>query len=96
MTVVRINQLSVPQGQGAELEQRFAQRRHSVDGAPGFEGFELLRPTGEGQEHYFVLTRWVDEESFQAWAAQRHPRQPGTTVSQAEGMLAFDVVDLEE
>lgn len=93
MTVVKINQLAVPEAQREELEKRFAARKHSVDGAPGFEGFELLRPTAD-QEHYFVVTRWADEESFQAWAAQREKRDPATTVSRAEGMLEFEVVDL--
>lgn len=94
MTVVKINRLAVPGGLAAELEKRFAARKHSVDGAPGFEGFELLRPVA-GEEHYFVLTRWADEESFRAWAEQREARDPSTTVSRAEGMLEFEVVDLD-
>ncbi|MFI8595849.1 antibiotic biosynthesis monooxygenase [Kocuria koreensis] len=93
MTVVKINRLSVPSGANEELERRFAARKHSVDSAPGFEGFELLRPAGE-QTEYFVLTRWADEESFRAWAAQRQPRDPQSTVSTSEGMLEFEVVDL--
>lgn len=95
MTLVKINQLAVPEGAGPELEKRFAARKHSVDSAPGFEGFELLRPTA-GADHYFVLTRWADEESFRAWANQRSPRDPSTTVSRAEGMLEFEVVDLPD
>ncbi|HJB10606.1 MAG TPA: antibiotic biosynthesis monooxygenase [Candidatus Brachybacterium merdavium] len=94
MTIVKINQLAVPDGQHAELEKRFAARKHSVDEAPGFEGFELLRPVA-GEGRYFVITRWADEESFQAWAAQRQQRDPATTVSRAEGLLEFEVVDLE-
>lgn len=94
MTVVKINRLAVPEGRQEELEKRFAARKHSVDGAPGFEGFELLRPVA-GEERYFVTTRWADEESFQAWAAQRQPRDPATTVSRAEGILEFEVVDLD-
>jgi len=94
VTVVKINRLAVPGGQSAELEKRFAARKHSVDGAPGFEGFELLRPVA-GEERYFVLTRWADEESFRAWAEQRESRDPSTTVSRAEGMLEFEVVDLD-
>ena len=94
MTVVKINRLAVPAGQAAELEKRFAARKHSVDGAPGFEGFELLR-TVSGEEHYFVVTRWADDESFRAWAAQRAPRDPSQTVSRAGGILEFEVVDLE-
>ena len=94
MTVVKINRLAIPAGQEAELEKRFSARKHSVDGAPGFEGFELLRPVA-GEEHYFVLTRWADDESFQAWADQRQKRDPSTTVSRAEGMLEFEVVELD-
>ena len=94
MTVVKINRLAVPEGKREELEKRFAQRKHSVDQAPGFEGFELLRPAGE-TEHYFVVTRWTDDESFRAWAAQRTPRDPSHTVSRAEGILEFEVVDLD-
>ena len=94
MTVVKINHLAVPENRREELEKRFAARKRSVDDAPGFEGFELLRPVA-GEQRYFVLTRWADEESFRAWAAQRQQRDPATTVSRAEGMLEFEVVDLE-
>lgn len=94
MSVVVINRLAVPAAQRAELEKRFAARKHSVDGAPGFEGFELLRPTA-GEEHYFVMTRWQDEESFRAWADQRTPHDPAGTVSRANGQLHFEVVDLD-
>lgn len=94
MSVVAINTLTVPEAARGELEKRFAARKHSVDGAPGFEGFELLRPVA-GETHYFVITRWSDEDSFRAWTAQRTPRDPGTTVSRAEGILGFEVVDLD-
>lgn len=94
MTVVKINRLAVKGDQAAELEKRFAARKHSVDSAPGFEGFELLRPTA-GEDHYFVITRWADEQSFQDWSGQREKRDPATTVSRAEGILEFEVVELE-
>ncbi|MBF4575221.1 antibiotic biosynthesis monooxygenase [Frondihabitans sp. VKM Ac-2883] len=68
MSVVKINAIHVPEGQGAELEKRFAARKHSVDGSKGFEGFQLLRPV-KGEERYFVVTTWDSEESFQEWSA---------------------------
>ena len=68
MSVVKINVLSVPEGAGPELEKRFAARKHSVDGADGFEGFELLRPT-DGRTTWLVVTRWEDEASFEAWTS---------------------------
>jgi heme-degrading monooxygenase HmoA len=66
MSVVKINAISVPAGGGAELEKRFAARAGAVENQPGFEEFQLLRPV-EGDDRYFVYTRWDSEESFQAW-----------------------------
>jgi len=45
MTVIKINAITVLEGSGSELAQRFAARAGAVDGQDGFEGFELLRPT---------------------------------------------------
>ena len=67
MPVVKINAISVPEGAGPELEKRFANRAHTVDGSPGFLGFQLLRPTN-GENRYFVYTQWETEEDFQNWA----------------------------
>ncbi|MDO4684926.1 MAG: antibiotic biosynthesis monooxygenase [Corynebacterium sp.] len=66
MSIVKINALTVPEGHGEELEKRFEARKHVVDNAPGFEGFQLLRPVA-GETRYFVVTQWADEESYQAW-----------------------------
>lgn len=51
MSIIKINALSVPEGRGEEIEKRFAARKHAVDSAPGFEGFQLLRPTA-GEDRY--------------------------------------------
>jgi len=66
MTVIKINAITVPADMGPEVASRFAARAGAVDGAAGFEGFELLRPTDE-RTQWLVLTRWADEESFEAW-----------------------------
>lgn len=68
MTVIRINAIDVPDDGGDELARRFAGRAHAVDTADGFEGFELLRPT-DGRTTWLVVTRWRDEEAFQAWVS---------------------------
>jgi heme-degrading monooxygenase HmoA len=65
MSVVRINAVSVPPQAHEELERRFADRAHTVDGTPGFLAFQLLRPV-QGEDRYFVVTHWEDEESFAA------------------------------
>ena len=66
MTVVRINAITVPADSGDELARRFAKRAGAVDNQDGFEGFELLKPT-DGRNTWLVVTRWRDEESFEAW-----------------------------
>jgi heme-degrading monooxygenase HmoA len=95
MPVVKINAIEVPEGAGAELEKRFAARAQSVDGSPGFLGFQLLRPV-KGESRYFVVTQWEDEESFQAWAAgparAAHSGERAKPVSSGASLLEFDVV----
>ena len=100
MTVVKINAITVPDDAGTEIERRFAARAGEVDKQPGFEGFELLRPT-DGSNRYFVVTRWADEQSFQAWLGSRafgaeHGKAPAgqRPVSSHAELLAFEVVDL--
>lgn len=94
MAVVKINALSVPGEAGPELEKRFAARAGSVEGSPGFLGFQLLRPT-KGEDRYFVVTQWEDEESFAAWrdgrAGAAHGGQ-GAPVSTGAELLEFEVV----
>lgn len=68
MTVIKINAITVPPDSGDELAKRFAARAGAVDGQAGFEGFELLQPTDD-RNVWLVVTRWADEESFQAWVS---------------------------
>ncbi|WP_127481295.1 antibiotic biosynthesis monooxygenase family protein [Nocardioides pantholopis] len=95
MPVVKINAISVPPQAAEELERRFAARAHTVDSAPGFLGFQLLRPTA-GEERYFVVTQWADEESFAAWrdgdARTAHSGEHGKPVASGAQLLEFDVV----
>jgi heme-degrading monooxygenase HmoA len=63
---VVINAITVPADQADELAARFAGRAGMVEKADGFESFDLLRPLG-GRDQWLVVTRWKDEESFQAW-----------------------------
>jgi heme-degrading monooxygenase HmoA len=68
MTVIKINAITVPSGSGDELARRFASRAGAVDGQDGFEGFELLQPT-DGRDTWLVVTRWRDDDSFNAWVS---------------------------
>lgn len=100
MTIIRINAITVPGQAGPELEKRFAARSAEVDQMPGFEGFELLRPTDDSNR-YFVVTRWADVESFDNWMssqsfANEHAKAAAPDarpVSAHAELLSFEVVD---
>ena len=101
MSVVRINAITIPGGAGPELEKRFAARAGAVDDQPGFERFELLRPT-DGKDAYFVITYWKDAESFDAWRASQEFQkghqgdadgEAKKPVSTDASLMSFDVVE---
>lgn len=88
MSIIKINAITVPADSGDELAHRFAARAGAVDGQPGFEGFELLKPIDE-RNTWLVVTRWADEESFTTWVSspafgQGHRREAGSK-GQGEG-----------
>lgn len=95
MSVVKINAISVPPQAGPELEKRFAARAGAVEDSPGFEGFQLLRPVA-GDDRYFVVTHWADEESFVAWrdgdARAAHAGERAKPVASGADLLEFEVV----
>ena len=95
MAVVKINAIKIPEGAGPELEKRFHARAHSVDGSPGFLGFQLLRPV-KGEDRYFVVTNWETEEDFQAWAKgparAAHAGEQRNPVASGADLLEFEVV----
>ena len=95
MAVVKINAIEIPEGAGPELERRFGARHGAVEGAPGFLGFELLRPVA-GESRYFVYTRWESEEHFQAWsngpAKEAHAGERAKPVASGSSLLEFEVV----
>jgi len=66
MSVIKINAITVPADAGDTLADRFAASSHGMKGVAGFEGFELLKPTDD-RTTWLVITRWADDESFQAW-----------------------------
>ena len=66
MTVIKINAITVDPDSGDELAHRFAARAGAVDDQDGFEGFELLKPVDD-RNVWLVVTRWRDEDAFQAW-----------------------------
>ncbi|MBM3940989.1 MAG: antibiotic biosynthesis monooxygenase [SAR202 cluster bacterium] len=102
MSVVKINAIEVPEGKGAELERRFAERERLVERMPGFEEYQLLRPKS-GETRYFVYTRWASEEAFQAWVSSPEFTRGHARGAQSQGrapvgtgshLLEFEVVEI--
>ena len=64
----------------------------------GFEGFQLLRPV-EGEDRYYVYTRWRSEEDFLRWVNSEefrrgHARTDGDVpVATHSALLSFQVVE---
>jgi heme-degrading monooxygenase HmoA len=101
MSVVKINAITVPEERADELVARFAARAGEVSGMPGFEMFELLRPSDD-KDTFLVYTRWASEEDFQNWmssAAFQHGHKAHSSqgpVSNQSELWAFDVVQHED
>lgn len=101
MSVVRINAITVPPERAQELEARFAARAGEVAKSPGFEAFELLRPTDD-RGVYLVYTRWESQAAFDAWvesaAFTRGHRAHGSQgpVSNQSELWSYEVIQREE
>jgi heme oxygenase (mycobilin-producing) len=101
MSVVKINAITVPKERADELVARFAARAGEVSGMPGFEMFELLRPTDDN-DTFLVYTRWRSEDDFQNWmnsAAFQHGHKAHNSqgpVSSQSALWQFDVVQHED
>ncbi|MDU0968776.1 MAG: antibiotic biosynthesis monooxygenase family protein [Actinomycetaceae bacterium] len=66
MSIVKINEITVPAGGGDQITQRFQRNAATMEGIDGFEGFELLRPTDDS-DVWMVVTHWRDEDAYQGW-----------------------------
>ena len=100
MSVVRINAITVPPDRADDLVARFAARAGEVSKSPGFEAFELLRPTDD-RDVFLVYTRWRSQEDFDNWAnspAFQHGHRAHNTqgpVGTGSELWSFDVVQHE-
>jgi len=101
MSVVRINAITVPAERADELLARFANRAGEVSKMPGFEAFELLRPTDD-RDVFLVYTRWSTQADFDNWLSGQAFQQGhagharGGPVSTGSELWSFDVVQREE
>ncbi len=80
MVFVVTNRIPVAEGHEKDFEDRFRNRAHLIDRAPGFIKNQVLRPirrrfnheTGEWEESaergfYLVQTHWESQEAFWDW-----------------------------
>jgi heme-degrading monooxygenase HmoA len=101
MSVVRINAITVPSERADQLVERFAARAGEVAKSPGFEEFQLLRPTDE-RDVFLVYTRWRSQEDFEAWVnspAFQHGHRAHSSdgpVGTGSELWSFDLVEREE
>ena len=82
--MIKINVITVPSDSGDELAHRFAARAGAVDDTEGFQGFELLKPVDDRQQ-WLVITRWRDEECFQAWLGSESFAQGHRSAAERRG-----------
>jgi heme oxygenase (mycobilin-producing) len=101
VSVAKINAITVPRERFGEFEERFATRAGKVEGAPGFEGFELLRPNDD-RDVRLVVTRWRSEDDFRAWVASSdfaaghsQHREKGPVGTSSE-VWSFDVLERKD
>ena len=78
MSVVKISALTVVADAGADLVWQAAARAEAAGDQDGFEGSELLKPADE-RTTWLIVTRWRDEEAYQAWLRWRAAREPRPT-----------------
>ena len=65
MAVLSYFPISLPEPARAGFEQSWKTRVGAVDTFPGFLSCELVAAKNRGE--YVVLTKFVDEKSFEAW-----------------------------
>ena len=100
-SVVVINAITVPDDRIEEFERRFAARAGEVSGMPGFEAFELMKPS-DGRDVFLVYTRWASQEAFNGWV-QSPAFQHGHRAHIEEGPVGtaseiwmYDVIQRED
>ncbi len=61
-----ISRFKVKNGMQQAVQQAFVNRPQQVESIPGFLDMEVYSPLDDDSE-FWLLTRWIDEKSFQVW-----------------------------
>ena len=94
---VVMNVVEANEGRVEDFESAFRNRERLVRQAEGFVGFELLRR--DRDREYVVLTRWENEEAFEAWVGselfERSHRHADGQFAHGNEVRRYDVLDVE-
>lgn len=64
---VAINYITCKDEYKARFEELFSTRKMAIDRMPGFLYMEVLKPMGENDNMYLVVSHWDTEEAFKDW-----------------------------
>jgi heme-degrading monooxygenase HmoA len=82
MRYIAMNNFQIAADQAEPFEERWRRRQSYLQGAPGFESFQLLRgESHNGTIHYVSHSTWASKEAFLAWTesesfVQAHRGEP--------------------
>lgn len=107
--IVVTNRIPVAKGHEAEFEDRFRNRAHLIDQAPGFIKNQVLRPVlrrfnheiGEWEEageqgYHLVQTYWESEQAFWDWTRSEAFRIAHKNRAPAETFAGPNVLEIHD
>lgn len=71
MSIVVTNEITIPARRAEEVAAKFAANSKGLDAFDGYEGFTVCAPTQPADDRWLVITRWRDEEAYEAWRASK-------------------------
>lgn len=96
MSIVKINAIHVDSGNADQFEKQFLGSLRMIEGYPGYESFQLLRPV-RGDTRYFVMSTWATEADYANWIdanpGKSHDKSGRRLASKSE-LLEFETCPL--
>ena len=98
---VSMNCVTVAPEQAEAFEQAFLSRERHMGEAPGFVRFQLLRPLGEDDREYLVVTEWESEQAFRDWLSsdlfkKAHRGDGRRSFGGPSKLRTFEIIDTEQ
>jgi heme-degrading monooxygenase HmoA len=84
---VAMNRFRIAAGKEEDFIQIWRNRESHLDEVPGFQSFNLLRGSGNGEFTLFAShSTWVSREAFEAWTRSEAFRQAHANAGTAKGI----------